>query len=98
MTTRHHKFLIPNAEVLERLPEAVDHMAEPMVGQDAVAFYLLAERVSQARQGGAERAGRRRGVRRLFLVSADAGGHGSDLERFRALYFDRDHEEFCRRR
>jgi len=44
--TRHHKYLIPNAEVLKRLPEAVSSMAEPMVGQDAVAFYLLGERVA----------------------------------------------------
>jgi len=46
--TRHHKYLIPNDQVLARLPEAVTCMAEPMVGQDAVAFFLLAERVSQA--------------------------------------------------
>jgi asparagine synthase (glutamine-hydrolysing) len=39
--TRHHKYLIPNAEVLRRLPEAVDQMSEPMFAQDAVAFYLL---------------------------------------------------------
>jgi len=45
--TRHKKFLIPNREVLTRLPEAVSAMAEPMVGQDAVAFYLLSERVSK---------------------------------------------------
>jgi asparagine synthase (glutamine-hydrolysing) len=38
--TDHHKFLIPNTEVLTRLPEAVRSMAEPMVGQDAVAFYV----------------------------------------------------------
>ena len=42
--TRHHKYLIPNDQVLQRLPEAVTCMAEPMVGQDAVAFFLLAER------------------------------------------------------
>ncbi|MGC8808587.1 MAG: asparagine synthase-related protein, partial [Thiomonas sp.] len=45
--TRHHKYAIPNSEVLERLPEAVDAMAEPMVSQDAVSFYLLAEQVSR---------------------------------------------------
>ena len=44
--TRHRRIHIPNSEVLSRLPEAVDHMSEPMVGQDAVAFYLLGERVS----------------------------------------------------
>ena len=32
--TRHHKYLIPNSEVLSRLPEAVAAMAEPMVSQD----------------------------------------------------------------
>jgi asparagine synthase (glutamine-hydrolysing) len=59
--TRHHKYLIPNDQVLQRLPEAVTCMAEPMVGQDAVAFFLLAEQVSQAVkvvQGGAKRPGR----------------------------------------
>ena len=45
--TRHHKFQVPNAQVLRRLPEAVDAMTEPMFGQDAVAFYLLAEQVSR---------------------------------------------------
>ena len=28
--TRHHKYLIPNSEVLKRLPEAVSSMAEPI--------------------------------------------------------------------
>ncbi|MEF3194089.1 MAG: N-acetylglutaminylglutamine amidotransferase [Halothiobacillaceae bacterium] len=45
--TRHTKIYIPNDQVLTRLPEAVDAMSEPMVGQDAVAFYLLAEQVRQ---------------------------------------------------
>ena len=44
----HQKFLIPNAEVLTRLPEAVKAMAEPMFGQDAVAFYLLSEQVAKS--------------------------------------------------
>jgi len=44
--TRHHQFHIPNSQVLGRLSEAVDAMAEPMVGQDAVAFYLLAEQAA----------------------------------------------------
>jgi asparagine synthase (glutamine-hydrolysing) len=45
--TRHHKYLIPNSEVLSRLPEAVAAMTEPMVSQDVIAFYLLSERVSK---------------------------------------------------
>jgi len=29
--TQHHKFIIPNEQVLQRLPEAIEAMAEPMV-------------------------------------------------------------------
>ena len=92
--TRHTKYHIPNSEVLPRLPEAVDNMAEPMVGQDAVAFYLLAERVSkdvkvvQSGQGADEVFG---GYFWYPRMEADAG---SDLERFARHYFDRPHEEF----
>lgn len=45
--TEHHRFLVPNNQVLPKLPEAFAHMAEPMFGQDAVAFYLLSEVVSK---------------------------------------------------
>lgn len=45
--TRHHRYAISNREALARLPEAVTAMAEPMVSQDAVSFYLLAERVHE---------------------------------------------------
>ena len=34
--TRHHKYLIPDSEVLKRLPEAVSSMAEPMISHDVV--------------------------------------------------------------
>jgi len=92
--TDHHKYLIPNEDVLKRLPEAVACMAEPMVGQDAVAFYLLAEWVSktvkvvQSGQGADEVFG---GYFWYPLMDAE---QGSDLERFRRHYFDRDHDEY----
>ncbi len=92
--TRHTKYHIPNSEVLPRLPEAVDNMAEPMVGQDAVAFYLLAERVSkdvkvvQSGQGADEVFGG------YFWYPRMAADSGTDLERFARHYFDRPHEEF----
>ncbi|OOZ40054.1 asparagine synthase (glutamine-hydrolyzing) [Solemya pervernicosa gill symbiont] len=93
--THHHKYEIPNGEVLKRLPEAVSCMAEPMVGQDAVAFYLLSEKVSQevkVVQSG-------QGADEVF------GGYfwyprmrdeivGEPVDRFRRHYFDRDHDEF----
>lgn len=91
--TRHHRFPIPNAEVLARLPEAVDNMAEPMVGQDAVAFYLLGERVArevkvvQSGQGADEVFGG------YFWYPEMQSTTGTDIERLRPLYFDRSHEE-----
>ena len=93
--TRHHKFLIPNPEVLRRMPEAVDAMSEPMFAQDAVAFYLLSEQVSktvkvvQSGQGADEVFGGYFWYPRMAAATS-----GSPLERFRAHYFDRDHDEF----
>ena len=93
--TRHHKYAIPNSEVLRRLPEAVDCMAEPMVSQDVVSFYLLSEQVSQTVkvvQSG-------QGADEVFAgyswhpkMAAEAGSH---VERLRRHYFDRDHAEFA---
>lgn len=95
--TRHEKFLVPNAQVLRRLPEAVDAMAEPMFAQDAVAFYLLAEQVSrevkvvQSGQGADEVFG---GYFWYPRMQADA--LEAPLERFARHYFDRDHAEYLR--
>ncbi|MCF7984693.1 MAG: N-acetylglutaminylglutamine amidotransferase [Thiohalocapsa sp.] len=95
--TRHHRFRVPNAEVLARLPEAVDAMTEPMFGQDAVAFYLLGEQVSreikvvQSGQGADEVFGGYFWYPRIAAESA-----GSPLERLRKHYFDRDHDEYLR--
>lgn len=92
--TRHHKYLIPNSEVLKRLPEAVSNMAEPMVGQDAVAFYLLSERVADevkvvlSGQGADEVFGGYFWYPQMDVAS------GSPLDRFRDHYFDRDHAEY----
>ncbi|MFA7300549.1 MAG: N-acetylglutaminylglutamine amidotransferase, partial [Sideroxydans sp.] len=92
--THHKKFLIPNRDVLARLPEAVRSMSEPMVSQDNIAFYLLAERVSQkikvvlAGQGADEVFGG------YFWYPQMDAAQGSMLERFRAHYFDRDHAEY----
>lgn len=92
--TQHQRILIPNHEVLTRLPECVRNMSEPMVAQDAVAFYLLAERVSkhvkvvQSGQGADEVFG---GYFWYPLMQQETG---ADLERFRKHYFDRSHDEF----
>jgi len=92
--THHHKYLIPYDEVLRRLPEAVLQMAEPMVSQDVIAFYLLGERVSKhvkvvlSGQGADEVFGG------YFWYPRMEAAEGSALERFRAHYFDRDHVEY----
>ena len=92
-STRHHKFSIDNHEVLERLPEAVEHMAEPMVGQDAIAFYLLGEQVSrhisvvQSGQGADEVFG---GYFWYPRMQAEAS---FCTESFARHYFDRSHAE-----
>ncbi|NEV63568.1 N-acetylglutaminylglutamine amidotransferase [Thiorhodococcus minor] len=95
--TQHRKLLVPNDQVLSRLPEAIDAMAEPMFGQDAVAFYLLSELVSreikvvQSGQGADEVFG---GY--FWYPRMQAETQGSRLERFRKHYFDRDHDEYLR--
>jgi asparagine synthase (glutamine-hydrolysing) len=93
--TEHYKFHIANDQVLKRLPEAVASMAEPMVGQDAVAFYLLSEQVAQevkvvqSGQGADEVFG---GY--FWYPRMAAETEGSYAERFARHYFDRDHDEF----
>ncbi len=95
--TRHRKIRVPNAEVLWRLPEAIDAMTEPMFGQDAVAFYLLSEQVSreikvvQSGQGADEVFG---GYFWYPRIRAETSG--SAAERLARHYFDRDHEELLR--
>ncbi len=91
--TDHHKFYIDNDQVLTRLPEAVDWMAEPMVGQDAVAFYLLAEQVGrhisvvQSGQGADEVFGG------YFWYPPMQAEKAFCVQSFAKHYFDRGHAE-----
>ena len=92
--TIHHKYTIANSQVLSRLPEAVNHMAEPMVGQDAVAFYLLSEQVSQTVKAVQSGQGADEVFGGYFWYPRMVAEKGNDLERFAKHYFDRPHSEF----
>ncbi len=92
--TDHYQYRIPNHEVLDRLPEAVGKMAEPMVGQDAVAFYLLSERVSQEVKVVQSGQGADEVFAGYFWYPLMNEETGTDLQRFARHYFDRDHEEY----
>ena len=92
--TRHHKFAVPNSEMLKRLPDAIREMSEPMASYDVTAFYLLGERVSKevkvvlAGQGADEVFGG------YFWYPRMDAEDGAPLERFARHYFDRDHGEY----
>ena len=92
--TRHHKFSIPNSEVLKTLAEAIAQMSEPMPSYDVTAFYLLGEKVSEhvkvvlAGQGADEVFGG------YFWYPRMDAANGSPLARFSQHYFDRDHDEY----
>lgn len=92
--TRHHKYMIPNHEVLDRLPEAITQMAEPMVGQDAVAFYLLSERVSKEVKVVQSGQGADEVFAGYFWYPLMDEAEGDELKRFAPYYFDRHHDEF----
>ena len=45
--THHERIFVPEAQLLQRLPEAIEAMSEPMVSHDCIGFYLLSEAVSR---------------------------------------------------
>jgi asparagine synthase (glutamine-hydrolysing) len=92
--TRHHKYALPNTEVLKHLPEAIEQMSEPMPSYDVTAFYLLGQKVAPevkvvlAGQGADEVFGG------YFWYPRMDAASGSPLEKFSQHYFDRDHAEY----
>ena len=92
--TTHHKYRIDNAQVLPRLGEAVANMAEPMVGQDAVAFYLLSEQVSKHIKVVLSGQGADEAFAGYFWYPRMQAESGSDYERFAKHYLDRPYEEY----
>jgi len=92
--TKHQKYVVSNTEVLPRLSEAVMNMAEPMVGQDAVAFYLLSEQVSKHIKVVLSGQGADEAFAGYFWYPRMATEKGDEIERFSKHYVDRPHEEY----
>jgi len=92
--TQHQKYVVSNTEVLPRLSEAVMNMAEPMVGQDAVAFYLLSEQVSKHIKVVLSGQGADEAFAGYFWYPRMATEKGNEIERFSKHYVDRPHEEY----
>jgi asparagine synthase (glutamine-hydrolysing) len=92
--TQHKKYLISNSQVLPRLGEAVANMSEPMVAQDAVAFYLLSEQVSKHIKVVLSGQGADEAFAGYFWYERMQAQAGSEVERFTRHYVDRSHEEY----
>ena len=92
--TDHKKYLLSNQEVLPRLSEAVMNMSEPMVGQDAIAFYLLSEQVSRHTKVVLSGQGADEAFAGYFWYPRMAKEHGDEIESFSKHYVDRPHEEY----
>ena len=92
--TEHHRYFIRNDPLLGRLDEAIGCMSEPMVAQDAAAFYLLAEQVKsdisvvQSGQGADEVFAGYSWYPKMHGEQADG------LDAFCRHYLDRTHGEF----
>ena len=92
--TQHKKYQVSNKEVLPRLSEAVMNMSEPMVGQDAVAFYLLSEQVSKHTKVVLSGQGADEAFAGYFWYSRMVNEQGNEVERFSKHYVDRPHNEY----
>lgn len=100
--TDHQQYLISNSDILPRLHEAVAAMSEPMVGQDAVAFYLLSEKVSEkvkvvmSGQGADEVFGGYSWYPTMYQagLNIDLNNPRDAVNAFAPHYFDRSHQEW----
>lgn len=92
--TVHERIFVPEAELLRRLPEAIEAMSEPMVSHDCIGFYLLSEAVSRHRkvvqsgQGADEVFGG-------YHWYPALQGSAQPVQDYLAAFRDRDHAEYA---
>jgi asparagine synthase (glutamine-hydrolysing) len=94
--TRHHKLLVPNREVLRRLPATIARMSEPMFSYDVVAFDMLSEWVGRDVKAVLSGQGADEVFAGYFWYGQMQAAPGLPLQRFARHYFDRDHAEWLR--
>jgi asparagine synthase (glutamine-hydrolysing) len=94
--TQHHRYLMSDAEMLDKLPDAIAAMSEPMFSQDNVAFYLLAREVKKEVKAvlSGQGADEVFGGYYWYPQMAAAAETLPPIERFAPRYFDRDHAEY----
>ena len=90
--TKHEKIVIDNKSVLSRLPEAFKSMSEPMVAQDAIAFYMLSELVSKEVKVVLSGQGADEGFAGYFWYK-NINAESNDYRNFCKHYVDRSHDE-----
>ncbi len=94
--TCHHQLSIPNSAVLERLPQTIARMTEPMFSHDVVAFDLLAEWVGSDVKAVLAGQGADEVFAGYFWYPRMEAESGLPVERFSRHYVDRDHGEWLR--
>ena len=90
--TKHEKIVIDNKSVLSRLPEAFKSMSEPMVAQDAIAFYMLSELVSKEVKVVLSGQGADEAFAGYFWYK-NINAEANDYRNFCKHYVDRSHDE-----
>ena len=93
--TNHHKYNISQKKLFESLDDVIKVMPEPMFSQDSAAFYLLAKEVSRKQKVVLSGQGADELFGGYFWYKKMHDAHGSDIERFKQYYFDREHKNYC---
>ena len=93
--TNHHKYNISQEGLFKSLDDVIKVMPEPMFSQDSAAFYLLAKEVSSKQKVVLSGQGADELFGGYFWYKKMHDAHGSDIQRFKQYYFDREHKSYC---